>query len=746
MINNSIENQIDKLKVQELKVENKYEFGFDELDNLSKSSKELNTSDLEKELTILQNKYLNDFVQIKLSEEQKSILESESNVIVNSCAGSGKSTVILHYALKYPKKKMIQITYNNMLKHEIRKKASMLEINNLVIHTYHSLAVRFYNPKAYTDEEIKKILLKNTECNCKEVYDVILIDETQDMMTDYYLLIKKFIGDTQINPQILIFGDKYQGIYEFKGANTKFLTLGDKIWKKDFKFLTLNTSFRMTNNISWFINNCMGNLHKISTIKDGPLVDYYICNSFKIYEIIGKKIIYMIKKEGLKEEDFFILSPSVKTENPYKKLENFLVSHGLKCMTPISDDAKLDDKIINNKIVFTTYHQAKGRERKVVILYSFDNSQFKYYLKEENPLICPNILYVGVTRAMYKLILLQDSKFKSLDFLNLNVPNISQHVNIYNIDNIKINYNQMDLTYDHEHKSTVTDLIKFIDSYIMDNIILLMENIFITIIEKNIVVDVPCKISIIDNYGKETFEDVSDLNGLVIPAIYEKLQLNTSTIEEFVSNSQNKKFLQEIKKYIKKVNIPCKKISDYLKVGNIYLSINNKLHSKLAQIKKYNWINKKIISNCHKNMKILNNKNLIFEKTIGNNSDDSSFTFTHKEFGRVKICGRIDAFDDESVYEFKCVDHLSIDHKLQLILYAWLWINSDLFIKYGKRNFKLLNIKTGELLGLKLDMFIIGQIVELILANKFIKKTTMTDKEFIGQIHKLENKIIKNKN
>ena len=48
-------------------------------------------------------------------------------------------------------------------------------------------------------------------------------------------------------------------------------------------------------------------------------------------------------------------------------------------MTPISDDAKLDDKIINNKIVFTTYHQSKGRERKVVILYSFDESYFTYY-------------------------------------------------------------------------------------------------------------------------------------------------------------------------------------------------------------------------------------------------------------------------------------------------------------------------------------------------------------------------------
>jgi hypothetical protein len=37
----------------------------------------------------------------------------------------------------------------------------------------------------------------------------------------------------------MIFGDRYQGIYEFKGANTKFLTLADKLW--DCEFTKLNT-------------------------------------------------------------------------------------------------------------------------------------------------------------------------------------------------------------------------------------------------------------------------------------------------------------------------------------------------------------------------------------------------------------------------------------------------------------------------------------------------------------------------
>jgi len=475
---------------------------------------------------------------------------------------------------------------------------------------------------------------------------------------------------------------------------------------------------------------------RIKTVKNGLPVDYYICNSYKIFETIGRQIINMIKYEGIKEEDIFILSPSIKSENPYKKLENFLVKEGYKCMTPITDDTKLDDKVIHNKIVFTTYHQSKGRERKVVILYNFDNSYFEYYLKGENKQKCPNILYVGASRAMYKLILIHDAKHKQLEFLNLNIPNISDYVKIINTEDIKISSGFIQ----QSHATTVTELIKFIDSYIMDYLMLLIDKLFIQISVKNNIVNIPSKIKNIDSFGKETFEDVSDLNGLVIPAIYEKTINNYSTIEEYVE--KNFKNTSDIKKYIKKINIPCQKISDFLKVGNIYQSLHNKLHFKLAQIKKYNWLNKKMIVECHKNMMFLNNKNIVFEENI-TNCEEGLFQFNHKDYGLIRIGARIDAFDTSNVYELKCVDTLTIEHKLQLILYNWLWINSDLQKKYGNRHFKLLNIRTGELLQLVDDLFKINQVIELVFANKFVKKKVLGDDEFITHIHKCETNTLK---
>ena len=58
---------------------------------------------------------------------------------------------------------------------------------------------------------------------------------------------------------------------------------------------------------------------------------------------------------------------------------------------------------LKGKIVFSTFHQSKGRERKVVLVFNFDQSYFKYYGKELDPNVCPNELYVATTRAQEHL-------------------------------------------------------------------------------------------------------------------------------------------------------------------------------------------------------------------------------------------------------------------------------------------------------------------------------------------------------
>lgn len=723
------------------------QYSYDKKINLKKNldndlEKELEKDldkELEKELElIIANKPIIDII---LSKEQENIIDSKSNIIVDAVAGSGKTTTILHMGLKNPEKNIFQITYNNMLKREVRKKVNRLCITNMNIHTYHSLAVGYYDKNSFTDEEIKKILIENKPLKDNDIrpIDILFIDESQDMILDYYNLIKKFISDTKSNPQIIVLGDRYQGIYDFKGADVKFLTLADKIWNKPFIKLSLTQSYRLTNQIGWFVNNVMLGYNRIYTNKSGPPIDYYIANSFEVYKKIGKYIRNIIAFENILPSDIFVLVPSLKTdESPYKKLENYLVKYGIKCTTPSSDDAKLDEKVISNKIVFTTYHQAKGRERKVVILYNFDDSFLDFYSKDvttnpnPNVITCPNILYVGVTRAIHKLILIQDSRYKPLRFLNLNKLKSNTYVNIITLDKRGVVGTDLSKNQDIK-KISVTDLVKFISSSTIENLIKLVEtNLFEEISKPLKQIEIPNKIKI-ESGNTVLWEDVSDLNGLVIPAIYESELKNTnSTIENYVFEKiQDVEIYNNLKKYSGKINIPAKNINDFLKIGNIYLSIQNKLHAKLAQIKKYNWLTKQMINDCHKLMKMIG-ESTKFEIPISN-CDTDYINISHTVFGTIYLKGRLDAVTDSDVWEFKCVDCLTIEHKLQLIIYYWMWNKSNYDDLYGKKNFCLLNIKSGQILKLNYsgNTFIIEQIVEMLFNEKYIKKKFIDDNEFI---------------
>ena len=142
----------------------------------------------------------------------------------------------------------------------------------------------------------------------------------------------------------------------------------------------------------------------------------------------------------------------------------------------------------------------------------------------------------------------------------------------------------------------------------------------------------------------------------------------------------------------------------------------------MAQIRKYNWLDINMVFSCHNNMKMINS-DTIFEIPISNNSETDYIEITHDIFGLIQIKGRIDAICSDCVWEFKCVDYLSIEHKLQLIIYYWIWNKSILPEKYGSKMFCLLNIKSGQILKLDTNKkFIIDQIVEILLHDKYSEK------------------------
>ena len=672
-------------------------------------------------------------MNVNKTEEQNEIIHCKENMIINSNPGAGKTTTSLMLCCENKEKQIFLLTYNSMLKTEVRDKIKNKNFKNCEVHSYHSLVTNYYDNSGYDDEHISKIIKNNNKLIKNiEPIDIFIIDETQDMIKIYFDIIQKFIKDTNsFNSQIILLGDPKQCIYNFKNASSQFLTLGDSIWNKSFLKKTLNVSFRLTHKVGWFINNCVNRYANIQTIKDGPKIDYHITNTFNIYKKIGLQIKKMINEENYKPNDFFILVPSIRSDNaPFKKLENYLTKQNIPCMTPISDEAKLDEDVINNKILIISYHQSKGREAKVVIVYGFDDTYFKFYGKNLKNDRCPNTIFVAISRTKEKLILIQDERNAPLPFLDLNNSDIDNYVNIIKSNkNMEIKEKKI-FNNDNFVKKNVSELVKFLSSTSLQNLISLTNNLFETVYDCINDIDIKSKVET----SKDNYEEVSEINGLAIPSVYEKVisnDGNLSTIEYYVmEHIQNN---NDIQKYAGNINIPCKNISDYLKVSNVYNALQNNLHSKIASIKNYNWIDNSQVDKCLNNLEFIKSNNLFFEYKITNDDDldENFFIYKHKDFGEIRIAGRIDAFDNDNIYEFKCVSNISIEHKLQIIIYYWLWINSKLKENYGDKNGIIINIRTGETLKLKKDIYTINQIVELILNDKLTCVEELTDEEFI---------------
>ena len=126
----------------------------------------------------------------KPSEEQQLIIDYVKegfNIQVQAVAGSGKSTTVLSLAKQCYDKKILQLTYNSSLRLEIKEKVKDFELENISVHTFHSLAVKYYSSDAHTDTGMRHVLLKKPHPRVPiKPIDILVIDENQDLTQLYF--------------------------------------------------------------------------------------------------------------------------------------------------------------------------------------------------------------------------------------------------------------------------------------------------------------------------------------------------------------------------------------------------------------------------------------------------------------------------------------------------------------------------------------------------------------------------------
>jgi len=173
----------------------------------------------------------------------------------------------------------------------------------------------------------------------------------------------------------------------------------------------------------------------------------------------------------------------------------------------------------------------------------------------------------------------------------------------------------------------------------------------------------------------------------------------------------------------------------------VYTAFQEKLYFKLRQIgdHEYNWINNEALDRSRNRLEntigqeCKDHKPLI-EKTIIHSSQEleheviDAYLEKYFEDGvQFRFTGRTDLITAKTVWEIKCVKELTMDHQLQVIIYAWLYQMLD----YPEKTFKLFNIRTNEVQELNATREELDFVVISLLQGKYLKTERKTDEEFL---------------
>lgn len=610
------------------------------------------------------------------SNEQKHIIDliPSYNIIVDAVAGSGKTTTNIMIAHEYDNYKILILTYNKRLRLETQDRINKLQLTNCDVHTYHSFIYHIYDTESneYDDTNMNYVLNNNPTPVESFAYDIIIIDEAQDINPLYLKVINQILADNQCEPKsIIALGDKMQSIYKYNYskpeylmyADQYFLKTNDKIWKH----ATLSESFRLPKQIADFLNDSVLHQKRIisNKVADGVELEYKIMDSFNPYHMVN----YIIKqiKLGIKPDDIFVLAPSIRSiKTPVRLLANALSNAGINIYVPTDEGSSLDNSIIKNKVVFSTFHQTKGLERKVVIVYSFDDSYFQYYEQSEPSNKCTNALYVALTRTKLKLVMIHHYKNGHMPFLKLNgLKNITTMR-----DEIATSVNKIS-----QREVSVTSLARHL--YFEDELRILSYVDFICENKKSDLIKPQNS-----TRQRATKELVSDITGVAIPSYYEYLQTNKMSICD--SNQLYRlKSAPYMDIFTEPDELPEVNIQELLKIANEYLANSSGYKFRTNQIQNYDWLNISDLNKCMDRMSYIPT-NASYEENV------------QCEFRGKIINGRLDVRYGNKIYEIKCTSDLSSSHKIQLAIYAFVYETMQKTKDILKAEYRLHNLFTDQ--------------------------------------------------
>lgn len=339
--------------------------------------------------------------------DQEAIREQVSNgssLRIVAHAGTGKTSTLL-WAFVGDPRKVLFLEYNRDLRLQAKELARLHGLSPLLtVHNYDSFLVEFYDPAAPSKDfqlALQQVLHKNTRPLMAIDFDVIVIDEAQDMTDAFALFVKKILIDNAcLHTQLILAGDPKQTIYAFRGATTTHLVGETWDWPSTRGpplELSLAETFRFGDTLCGFVNSFCAPFFKkpiwgtdIVSARTGGKVELW---SFNVEGQADALLAEYLKASA----SLCVLASSIREEN--QLLTGFLE------ITSDADRPPLEEEE-QGQPVLRTIHTSKGKQYDTVFLFMSNSEMWLTptgRLKAEKN----TLLYVACTRARQKLIVVE---------------------------------------------------------------------------------------------------------------------------------------------------------------------------------------------------------------------------------------------------------------------------------------------------------------------------------------------------
>lgn len=347
----------------------------------------------------------------KYTEEQYRILDSvqlNNRSIIQGSAGTGKTMLAIESAIRTASqgRSVFLTCYNKLISEWMQKQLEdwkdLITVNNL-----HSFLYKISKGFSYDSTIVNKqefytnylpLLVKTIyDKEIASKFDKIILDEGQDLIREEYLsLFDSMLNEGMSNGNWEIYGDfEKQAIYSQLQKNKMFDLLD---FYGNYSNFLLQINCRNTKQIGEETSLLSGFEKPPFLLEhlEGIPVDYRFYNNMEVQTSTLNECLKKLLNEQVPYDELVILSTKKYNNSCVKFIEEYPIKE-------IKDNENNSSK--NNYFRFSTIQSFKGMESNYVIMVDIDD------LTSE---VAKSLLYIGMSRAKYGLIILLSDSTKEI--------------------------------------------------------------------------------------------------------------------------------------------------------------------------------------------------------------------------------------------------------------------------------------------------------------------------------------------